>query len=108
MHNSWKGLVVGGLTGAFVGVALDLFASAVEQATRGAERARDRAPEAAEWLQGVTDKAAEWVHDSEVPLHVREMAQHILGSDLATSANTTASRVIEATKNRARATVNHS
>ena len=108
MHNSWKGLIVGGLTGAFVGIALDVFASAVEQATRGAEHARDRAPEAAEWLQGVTDKAAEWVHDSDVPERVREVAHHILGSDFAASTNSSASRVLKATRSKARLTNSNS
>ena len=108
MDNKWKGLIVGGLTGAFVGIALDLFASVVDQATRGAEHARDRAPEAAEWLQGVTDKAAEWVHDSDVPERVREVAHQILGSDFAASANSTASKVVEASKSKVRSTMNHS
>lgn len=114
MRNSWKGLVVGGLTGAFVGIALDVFASAVEQATRGAEHARerveharDRTPDAAEWLQGVTERATEWVHDTDVPERVREVAQRILGSDLAAVANVTASKVVEATKDRARSTLHH-
>ena len=97
MHNSWKGLIVGGLTGAFVGIALDVFASAVEQATRGAEHARDRAPE-----------AAEWVHDSDVPERVREVAHHILGSDFAASTNSSASRVLKATRSKARLTNSNS
>jgi hypothetical protein len=108
MHNKWKGLIVGGLTGAFVGIALDLFASAGEQATRSAEHARDRAPEAAEWLQGVTDQAAEWVRGSDVPERVKEVAQHILGSDFVSTANATASKVVEATKSKAHSTMNHS
>jgi hypothetical protein len=108
VHNSWKGLIVGGLTGAFVGIALDAFSSAVEKATRGAEHARDRAPEAAEWLQTLTDKAAEWVHDADVPERVREVAHHILESDFAASANSTASKVVEATRSKARSTLSNS
>jgi len=98
-------LIVGGLTGAFVGIALDLFASAVEQATRGAEHARERVPEAADWLQGVTDKATEWVHDSDVPERVREVAHRILGSDLAATTNVTAAKVVEVAKHKARSTL---
>jgi hypothetical protein len=98
VHNSWKGLVVGGLTGAVVGVALDLINSAAKQAARGAEQVRGHAPQAAEWLQEVTEKAAEWVKDADVPDHVREVAHRILGSDVATSASSAATKVAEAAK----------
>ena len=108
MHNSWKGLIVGGLTGAFVGIALDLFASAVEQATRGAEHARERVPEAADWLQGATDKATEWVHDNDVPERVREVAQRILGSDLAATTNERAAKVVDVAKDKVRSTMHRS
>jgi hypothetical protein len=108
MRNSWKGLVVGGLTGAFVGIALDLFASAVEQATRGAEHARNRVPDATDWLQGVTEKAAEWAHDTDVPERVREVAHRILGSEAINSGHVVASKVVEASKNKVHSTVNHS
>jgi hypothetical protein len=108
MRNSWKGLVVGGLTGAVVGIALDVFASALKQATRTAENARERAPEAVDWLQTVTESAAKWVHDSDVPDRVREVAQRILDSDFAATAHETASKVVDATKDRARTTLHHS
>jgi hypothetical protein len=115
MRNSWKGLVVGGLTGAVVGIALDLLASAMEQITRGAkharegvEHSRELAPEAMEWLQGVTDKAAEWVHDAGVPERVREVAQRILDADFASTANVASSKVLQATMDRARSTLHHS
>lgn len=105
MRNSWKGLVIGGLTGAVVGIALDLFASAVGQATRGAEHARELAPEALDWLQGVTEGAAKWVQHSDVPDRVREVAQRIIDSDLAASANERASKIVDATRDKARSTL---
>lgn len=108
MRNSWKGLAVGGLTGAFVGITLDLVASAVAQATRGAEHARDRVPEATEWLQGVTEKAAEWAHDTEIPERVRVVAHRILGSDAVNSGHVIASKVVESGRAKAHSTMNHS
>src|SRR5664280_1591891 len=99
MRNSWKGLVVGGLTGALVGIALDVFASALRQATLIAQNARERGPEAVDWLQTVTGSAAKWVHDSDVPDRVREIAQQrILDSDFAAIAKETASKVVDATE----------
>src|SRR5271170_186763 len=98
MRNSWKGMVIGGLTGAVVGIALDLTAAAWKQASLGAEHARERAPEAAEWLQGITARAAVLVHDPEVPERVREVAHRILGTDLLGTANAAVSKVVETSK----------
>ena len=108
MRNSWKGLVVGGLTGALVGIALDVFASALKEATLIAQNARERGPEAVDWLQTVTGSAAKWVHDSDAPDRVREMAQRILDSDFAAIAKETASKVVDATEDKARSTLHHS
>ena len=60
------------------------------------------------WLQGVTDKATDWVHDNDVPERVREVAQRVLGSDRAATTNVTATKVVEVTKDRARFTMNRS
>ena len=108
MRNSWKGLVIGGLTGALVGIALDVFASALKQATLIAQNARERGPEAVDWLQTVTGGAAKWVHDSDVPDRVREMAQRILDSDFVALADETASKVVDAAEDKARSTLHHS
>lgn len=112
MRNSWKGLVVGGLTGVLAGVVIDLCNKVMERATHGAELARDRAPEAAEWLQSrthsVTKRAGAWVHDAEVSDRMREAAHRVTESDLATRAGATASKVAEATRERARATMGRS
>ena len=107
VRNAWKGLVIGGLTGAIVGIALDALAAAMRQATRGAEHARERAPDALEWLQAVTERATDWVHDTDVPEKVREVSRKILESDLAATANATASKVVETTKDMARTSLHH-
>jgi len=101
MRNSWKGLVIGGLTGASVGILIDAFAKAVQQAAHGAEYARDHADEAAEWLHHVTQRANKWALDAEVPDRVRHVAQRIVESDLASRLGETASKVAESTVERA-------
>jgi len=107
MRNTWKGLVIGGLTGAFVGMTLDLLVSTIEEVRRGAEHARERVPEATEWLQGATKRANEWVHENDVPVRVKEVGQRALDSDFANSANAAARKVIDMTKNKARSTLRH-
>lgn len=102
MRNSWKGLVIGGLTGAGVGILIDGFTKAVRQAAHGAELARDHAPDAMEWLHAVTQRAEKWALDTEVPERVRHVAQRIVESDIAARLGDAASRVAETTMERAR------
>jgi hypothetical protein len=108
MRNSWKGLVVGGLTGALVGIALDVFASALKQATLIAQNARERGPEAADWLQSTTASAVKWLQDSDAPDRAREVAKRILASDLGAASTATASKVVDITENKARSILHHS
>jgi hypothetical protein len=83
MRNVWKGLVIGGLTGVAGGVVLDSLAGASKKAVEIGGQVRDHAPEAGRWVQSVTDKAGEWLHDADVPDHVRTVAQKIKDSDAA-------------------------
>ncbi len=83
MRNVWKGLVVGGLTGVTAGVVLDSISRASKKAADIGGRVRDHAPEAGRWLQSVSDKAGELIHDADVPEHVRGAAQRIKESDAA-------------------------
>jgi hypothetical protein len=76
MRNVWKGLIVGGLTGVTAGVALDAIAGASKKAVAVGEQVRDHAPDAGRWLHTVTDKAGEWIHDADIPEHIRSVAQH--------------------------------
>ena len=76
MQNVWKGLIVGGLTGVTAGVVLDTIAGASKKAVAVGEKVREHAPDAGRWLQSVTDKAGEWIHDADIPEHVRNVAQH--------------------------------
>jgi hypothetical protein len=81
MRNVWKGLVVGGLTGVTAGVILDSLAKASRKAVDLGGQVRDHAPDAGRWVQSVTDKAGEWLHDADVPDHVRTVAQKVKDSD---------------------------
>ena len=81
MRNVWKGLVVGGLTGVLAGVILDSVAGASRKALAIGDQVREHIPEAGRWLQSVTDNAGEWIHDADVPDHVRSMAERVKGSD---------------------------
>jgi hypothetical protein len=63
------------------GVLLDAIAGASKKALAVGDQVRERAPEAGRWLQSVTDKPGEWIHDAEVPDHVRSMAERVRESD---------------------------
>jgi hypothetical protein len=83
MRNTWKGLVVGGLTGVAAGVVLDSISRASKKAAEIGGQVREHAPEAGRWAHSLSDKASEWIHDADVPDHVRDAAQRVKDSDAA-------------------------
>ena len=75
MRNTWKGLVVGGLTGIAGGAVLDIVDRASRRARRIGESAKDHVPEAASWLGtriagAATDAAKEASHTVKDVAHV--------------------------------------
>ena len=98
MRNAWKGLVVGGLTGVLAGIVLDTIAGALKKALAVGDQVREHAPEAGRWLQSVTDKAGEWIHDADVPDHVRSMAERIKESDATNQVRQASDVVLSAAK----------
>jgi hypothetical protein len=98
MRNVWKGLVVGGLTGVTAGLVLDAIAGASKKTLAVGDQILDHVPEAGRWLQSVTDKAGEWVHDADVPDHLRSMAQRITESDGINQVKQVSDGVVSATK----------
>jgi hypothetical protein len=61
MRNVWKGMVLGALSGAAVGLILD----SIERATLGASNAAHAAPDAAARATGrARERAITFVHDS--------------------------------------------
>jgi hypothetical protein len=98
MRNVWKGLVVGGLTGVLAGVVLDTIAGASKKALAVGDQVREHAPEAGRWLQSVTDKAGEWIHDADVPDHVRSMAERVKESDASNQVQRASNGMVSAAK----------
>jgi hypothetical protein len=61
MRNTWKGMVLGALSGAAVGLVLD----SIDRAARGASTAAHAAPDAAARAgKGARERAIALVHDS--------------------------------------------
>jgi hypothetical protein len=83
MRNVWKGLVVGGFTGVAAGVILDSLSRASKKAAEVGDQVREHAPDAGRLVQTVVDRAGEWLHDADVPEHVRNAAHKIKDSDAA-------------------------
>ncbi len=98
MRNVWKGLVVGGLTGVTAGVVLDSITRASKKAAQIGSQVRDKAPEAGRLVQSLTDKAGDWIHDAEVPDHVRDAARRVKESDAAQRAVETGGSAVAAAK----------
>jgi hypothetical protein len=98
MRNVWKGLVVGGLTGVTAGVLLDSMSKANKKASEIGKQVRDHAPEAGRWVHSVTNKAGDWIQDSDIPEHVRDTAHRVKDSDAARRATKVGSDVASATK----------
>jgi hypothetical protein len=104
MKNVWKGLVVGGLTGVTAGVVLDSIARASRKAAEIGGQVREHAPDAGRWVQSLSDKAGDWIHDADVPEHVRGAAQRVKESDAAHRAKELGADAVAAAKD---ATTSH-
>jgi len=98
MRNVWKGLVVGGLTGVIAGVILDSLAGASKKAAEVGGQVRDHAPDAGRFIQTVADKAGEWLHDADVPEHVRSVAHKLKESDVANRVSDASQDIVSAAR----------
>ncbi len=98
MKNVWKGLVVGGFTGAAAGVVLDSIARASRKAAEIGGQVREHAPDAGRWVQSLSDKAGDWIHDADVPEHLRGAAQRVKESDAAHKAADLSADAVAAAK----------
>lgn len=81
MRNIWKGLFVGALTGAAVGLAVDLLYGAGGHVAAVTREAGRRAPDAIDWAAAVTAEARRRLRDADLPDQVRTLAQEIADSD---------------------------
>jgi gas vesicle protein len=99
VKNIWKGLIIGGLTGAGAGAVLDLFGrgaqlveavgkKAADMAPEAADRVRDAAavaskkaadmaPEAAERVKTAVSNGVARVQEADVAEHVRKQAREL-------------------------------
>jgi gas vesicle protein len=98
MRNVWKGLVVGGLTGVVSGVLLDSLSGASKRAAELGDQVREHAPDAGRWVQSVTDKAGEWLHEADVPEQVRTVAHKVKESDAASRVTDVGSDLLSAAR----------
>jgi hypothetical protein len=90
MKNTWKGLIVGALTGMIGGSALDIASSARRKAAGVAHDVIDRAPGVA---KGATHRAADMLQDADLPEAFRDAAQHVGDSQPAKKAKKVAGQV---------------
>jgi hypothetical protein len=74
MKNEWKGLIVGALTGIVGGSAMDMASSTRRKAAAVAHNVIDKAPAVA---KAATHKAADLLHDTEVPEALRGAAVQV-------------------------------
>jgi hypothetical protein len=99
MKNSWKGMVIGALTGAGIGLVLDLVASASGKAEEAAETFHRVAPEAgrrasqaatrvsqsatrlSDTAAGAAARAAGRLREAEVGAKARSLASQLAESD---------------------------
>ncbi len=85
MRNVWKGFIIGGVTGAAVGLTLELLTGVGEGAVAAADLARERGPEVAGTLTAKAAAGADRARQADVPGKLREAAQTVAASDAAQS-----------------------
>jgi hypothetical protein len=90
MKNAWKGLIIGALTGMVGGSVMDMAAGARRKASEVAHDVIDKTPSVA---KAATHKASDVLEHAEVPETVREVAQHLGDSPIATKAKSVAGQV---------------
>jgi len=90
MRNVWKGLVIGGLTGAAAGLFMDALNRGARLVGVAGRRAADLVPEAVDRVKAEASGGMARVHDAEVGDRVRgqakEIAHRVADSDQADQA----------------------
>ena len=83
MNNVWKGLVVGAVTGAAIGLTIDLLRRAGDGVVSLAELAREHGPDAAAAVSAAVGAGAERLREADLPAKLREAAHSAADSDAA-------------------------
>lgn len=74
MRQAWKGLVVGAITGAAIGLVMDALAGMSKRAIDLADGARQHAPAAGQGVRDAADRAAGRVRDVDLTDVVHHVA----------------------------------
>ena len=101
MKSVWKGLMVGGITGAVVGSAIDAVGRASEWAKHVSVRVRMQTPDSAQKMKTATGRAQRAI-TTEVPDHRRQSARRTLDSEPASQAAPSGSRISKLATSRER------
>lgn len=96
VDNSWKGLVVGGIIGAATGSALEVLNRGARAASQAKRLAGEQAGDALGRGRGVTERASEWLHETDLPERTRELAHRIVDSELGVQAKAATEGLVDA------------
>lgn len=77
MRETWKGMIIGALLGALVGLALEAIRAMSSNATRLAHEAGSRAPGVAQSAADLADRASQRLRDSDLAEHAARAAKRV-------------------------------
>jgi hypothetical protein len=82
MNNIWKGLVVGAVTGAAIGLSVDLLKRAGDGVAAAGQLAREHGPELTAAVTAAAKAGAERVREADLPAKARDAAERVRDADL--------------------------
>lgn len=77
VRNTWKGLIIGGLTGVGAGAVLDLFGDGSRLARATGWRAVRATPVVADRIKSAADAGATRIHEADISEHVKEVGEQV-------------------------------
>ena len=77
MRNTWKGLIIGGLTGVGAGAILDLFGEGSRLAGVAGRRAAAMTPIAADRIKSAATAGATRIHEADLGDQVKELGEQV-------------------------------
>jgi hypothetical protein len=83
MRSVWKGFIIGGISGAAVGLMLELLGGVGEGAAAAAGQVRERGPEIASTLASKAAEGADRARQADLPGKLHDAAQTVATSDAA-------------------------
>ena len=97
MNNVWKGLAVGAVVGAGIGLVLDLLRGARKGAAAVADLAREHGPDVIAAVASAAGAGAERLRDADLPDKLRQAAHTAASSDTAQTIRDAANNAMAAT-----------